>query len=430
MQIKDIFPKRFQDSICPAPFVSIQTNAFGSIGICPKSAGIFLMGTDTSIKEKWNSAELEAMRDKFLGGGKPKECFRCWEEEQAGMKSLRQTYLEQDAQDTSFCLENVNSRAYSQGPEKIVIQIGNYCNFSCRTCHAADSSGFNAEGEFYAKEYNETFNRYRNPTVSKSFAITDNRHFSEFQFEELKEMTHNLRRIEFFGGEPMLNKTHLQFLRDLIQTGNSNKISLMYSTNGSVGPNAEHLELWKEFKFVLISFSIDGSRENFNYIRYPGKWETLLDNVSKFKRANESFSAPKLFINASVTVSLLNIYNLPNIIDDIEGSITTDISLNLVLNPKFYAIQQLPVQIKPIICARLKDSKHSEMFQGVLNQIKENPTRLDYFEKFIIWTIRKDRYRKQDFKQMFPEYYELLRPWFLKFGTKENLTKMIEHGEY
>jgi MoaA/NifB/PqqE/SkfB family radical SAM enzyme len=410
---------------CPAPFLSIQVNALGSIGVCPKSAGSFPFPQSSSLHDKWMSPGVEEIRRKFLANEKPSECFRCWEEEKAEMPSLRKYYLEYKKLPNQY----IESKAYQGGPKTIVIQLSNFCNYSCRTCHAMDSSGFNDEGEFYAEEYYEVNNRYRKSNTLNQKTDSENKHYSESELKSYIEMSDNLESIEFYGGEPILNTTHHSFLIDLINENKAQKINLFYCTNGSIAPTPNLIEIWKKFKSVIISFSIDCHGPGHQYVRYPGTWDQLVENVKNFKGL--SSLGVNIKLDSTITVSLLNIYNLCETVAAITALFDGRIpGLHLVLNPAYYSIKNIPSELKEIITVRLNVSPFREKFQGIIKFMNESETDLHEFEKFIIWTKRKDLYRKQDFTEVFPDYYELISYYFDKFSRLENLYKTISDGKY
>jgi hypothetical protein len=420
-----------ENNFCPAPFASLQVNAFGNFGVCAKSAGSFYHKQSATLQDKWLSKEMKDIRSNFLANKKSKECFRCWEEEKVQVLSLRKQYLENFnlEENLSEGMRYVNSKEYEKGPRVLVIQSSNYCNFSCRTCHAVDSSGFNREGEYYANEYNEKNNRYRATGYSQENIEIDNKHFSENEFKQYIEMCGNLRRIDFYGGEPILNNSHHVLLQDLVNNQKSQEIELVYCTNGSTVPSLNLLTLWKNFKKIIITFSIDSSGDGYHYIRYPGTWSKLKDNIEVYKQLSEKGINIKLISN--VTVSLLNIYYLKEIVCSISNLFNGDLpSLNLALNPSYYSIKNLPNEFKKIILDRLSAGPFNAYFKGVTSYISSENSEPDEFEKFIIWTKRKDLYRNQDFRKYFPEYYELIANYFDRYSSSENLKKIIADGKY
>ena len=84
-QIPTIAPKNF----CISPFQSIRQNAFGRNSPCAFGAGEWHHGHLTP-EERWQSDELNILRQQFINNEKPEACKRCWDEEAAGKQSLRQ----------------------------------------------------------------------------------------------------------------------------------------------------------------------------------------------------------------------------------------------------------------------------------------------------------------------------------------------------
>ena len=42
----------------------------------------------------WDSIDLHALRQQFIQGKRPKGCYKCWNDEDSGKKSLRQSINE------------------------------------------------------------------------------------------------------------------------------------------------------------------------------------------------------------------------------------------------------------------------------------------------------------------------------------------------
>ena len=47
------------------------------------------------------------------------------------------------------------------------------------------------------------------------------------------------------------------------------------------------LNIFSKFKHVSILYSADGIEDTFEYVRYPGVWETYKENIIKRKRIPE-----------------------------------------------------------------------------------------------------------------------------------------------
>jgi len=75
-------------------------------------------------------------------------------------------------------------------------------------------------------------------------------------------------------------------------------VSIAYTTNGSIFPKDDVLELWSKCKEVTIGVSTDGIDDRFHYIRWPLKFDKWASVVSRFK--NETSSNVKFHINYCV----------------------------------------------------------------------------------------------------------------------------------
>lgn len=412
------------ENFCPAPFSSLQLNAFGGVGICPKSAGFLQFGPEVSIKDRWLSKELQEIRGNALRGQRSEACFRCWVTEDSGGSSLRQCLIEARRGAGLPIAPSPGNDQFQQGPETIVIQVGNFCNYACRTCHAADSNGFNSEGSFYAEEYGELNSRYRLGGIGGG--ILANRHLSEADMNECLQISGNLKQVQFFGGEPMLNQSHHYLLRGLIDRGLAKEIELFYCTNGSMGPTPERTELWSHFKSVGISYSFDGNRANYSYIRHHGNWDRVRRNAEAFRELN----ACRMTFMVSTTVGLLNVFDVSDIYQSMKNEICERVETQIVINPSYYSIVNLPEAYKPIIEERIRAGAYAAELGNIVSYMNSQRSSWDEFEKFVIWTKRKDLYRQQCFAETFPGYYQLIQPDFDRFAHTENLYKIIADGTY
>ena len=106
--------------------------------------------------------------------------------------------------------------------------------------------------------------------------------------------------INFFGGEPLRTDTHLKVLSLIKDPAN---VELVYVTNGSIFPSQEILDIWRKFKVVQISISIDGIDEHFNYLRWPLQWDQVTENLIEYAKLEQS----KFKINTSFIITPFNI---------------------------------------------------------------------------------------------------------------------------
>ena len=134
-----------------APFIQCTTHPSGSFSPCPYLGGTVWKLSDKTILGRWQSAELDALRQNFVEDKQSPICNRCWHEEANGKKSLRlrlfdpvnhtseHSFIDPNTLETNI-LKKINDLSYLKGPEVLTIKNGNICNAKCRVCHPNDSN--------------------------------------------------------------------------------------------------------------------------------------------------------------------------------------------------------------------------------------------------------------------------------------------------
>jgi MoaA/NifB/PqqE/SkfB family radical SAM enzyme len=122
------------------------------------------------------------------------------------------------------------------------------------------------------------------------------------------------------GGEPLLNKETFELL-DILDPS----VYVSMHHNGTILPTASFYNQCSKFKEFKIVFSIDDTNERFEYIRYPGKWNTVEQNILKIVNdAPENVS-----FDFNITVSELNSQSHTSVIEWIAAnSISATYSIN------------------------------------------------------------------------------------------------------
>lgn len=286
------------------------------------------------------------------------------------------------------------------------LNLGNTCNISCRTCNPGTSSG-------WLKEAYETSNQ----SISyKEFAIKFNKFHQSYDeessfWDDLKSKLPNIKQFDFYGGEPFMSKKMWEILKIAQETDVSKEIELHYNTNGTHFP-LKSLQVWKDFKEVNVSFSIDGIGEQFEYMRYPAKWDEVDSNMEKFLDIGKEFG--NIFFSWCITISVSNIYNVPETLDYYYKKYANQnvgMYLNLVHGPTHHNIGILPLNIKNVIEQRLLQvpSEYEQAWDhipGVINFMKNTASSVLDFNRFLSVTTVIDKYRNQNFFETFNEYGE------------------------
>jgi hypothetical protein len=270
-----------------------------------------------------NDANVSQIRAEMLDQKKPEACAACWKLEDQGIKSDRQ-YKNQSFdlfanKDIKIVEEECKNGIYSN--QIIKIYTSNLCNSTCVTCGPIASSSWSSIKKMNTKHI----------TISN---------------DQLNPLKYNkIKMLSFVGGEPLYDKKTFEILNCVINAGNTNCfISIV--TNGSVVLSNSQLNILKKFKNLNLCISIDGIESRFEYIRYPLKWQTLLDNLELFKSIAAS-------ISISYTISNLNLMYYNETSSWFKEQ-NLNYNHNIVTHPSYFSINSLPEHVKETMPAEVK----------------------------------------------------------------------------
>jgi len=373
------------------------------------------MGRDHSIgretiQENFNQPDFLELREALQNGVRHEFCKLCWEEEDAGRKSKR---LRDN--DKYLGMLKAGEKPFD-GLAKIELNLGNQCNLKCRTCGPHSSSTWLKER--FDRQETENY-----PEGGFKDYVKTMRKFSKYYepdsmfWQDFWDNLHTIRQMDFYGGEPFMSEEMWSTLRKAADLGYAKDIELHYATNCTQWPE-DKIEVFKEFKHLNLNFSIDGvyngKSDGFNYTRFPGNWkdaEVTLRKAEKFAETHHD-----CHLSWIITLSTINIYSLPDIIEEYEKkySKSFNIYLNLVHSPEYYNINIIPEAIKQEVVERL-ESIPKEYFvwtnylPGVIQFIKNGKENLDLWKRAMQEIKFSDNYRNQKFKKVYPEYYDLIK---------------------
>jgi sulfatase maturation enzyme AslB (radical SAM superfamily) len=270
-------------------------------------------------------------------------------------------------------------------PVTIDIHLDNDCNAACVTCDQNNSN-------LWAKENCKSQNVvYIKPQNNIDLAI--NKIVKTVNLDQVSY-------IKFFGGEPLFTDTHLKFLEHVPFPEN---ITIHYTTNGSIYPNAQTLEVWKKFKLIIFAVSIDGIDEQFNYIRWPLPWNKVSNNLTRL-RDNGSHN---LMFRAEFTVNFLNAYYF----DLVENWVKDNFSTNrfgdvteLNIHRCFGGIWDLEVMPDSIKNAVLSKYPTDHQIHIMVKNISTRSSIIPWSNFVSKW----DSLRTNDWRTAFPELVQYM----------------------
>lgn len=268
---------------CSLPFRSLMTFNTGEAKPCCDALS---MGSQSrqSLSDIWNGDSWKDLRRSMIQDQQPAACQVCWNKEQKGFLSGRETLFDRE----SLLRHCSKDGTMKTGPRAISLRLGNKCNLACIMCSPLNSSLWSLEEDLYKK--------HMGSQELSSVAELD------IQDEEFLNILKDIESITFIGGEPLLFKQHEQILKNLIASGKAPNIELHYFTNTTVLPQW-CLDMWRQFRRIKLRSSVDGVDSIYNYIRYPADWTTIEKNVSKLSQArltNLDYSFCYVLMNLNV----------------------------------------------------------------------------------------------------------------------------------
>jgi MoaA/NifB/PqqE/SkfB family radical SAM enzyme len=400
------------DNFCLYPFTHFQLDPDGRARPCCKyKVGDADWQADVpklpnvNIEQLWNQEEFKNLRADFLNNKKPSGCKACWNEEAAGIPSMRLT-REKGGKEHPYA--TFFNHIPKVSPKTLDLKLSNLCNLKCRICTPFLSSQWIKEVKDLEIRDMGDINSFTGNSKEKFSANPDNEKI-------LKQWAPTIDFLEFYGGEPLMQQEHDKILDIMSLYGNPANTSLYYNTNSSIC-NENFFKLWKKFKQVVINFSVDDIEKRFEYERKNAKWQESLENIEKYRELSNQYGV-NMEIRIYTTVGILNVFYLKEFFEEIK-KLGVKIVLNMVHYPHYYAITILPDEIKNIIKSKLEsidveDMLHptSPSIQNIINFMFGNNTNLDLLKVFFDKTYKHDKYRGDDFQKTFIELYNLLKKY-------------------
>jgi len=355
---------------------------------------------EQTMKEVWNSKGLREMRNNMLTGKPSKECGRCYEQEKAGLVSMRHSISQNFGQHVALSdttnpdgsLDWFELRHYD-------IRFSNVCNFRCRSCGSIHSSNwYNEEVKLYGpKDY---------PRIMFA-GKTD-----EDMWEQMQEHIPHLEQIYFAGGEPLIMEEHYRILNELIKREMFH-VRLIYNTNFSklAYKDQDVLELWKLFDSVSVGASLDGMDAHAEYIRKGTEWTDIVKNRQRMLEV-----CPKVDFYISATVSVYNALHVaPFHRRWVELGLIRpqDIYINILQSPEWFRIDVLPPELKDQVREQVTEHlkwlepidtiiRATAGFKGMLS-FMDAEDKQNLLPAFFQRTRELDKLRNEDLYTVIPE---------------------------
>ena len=351
---------------------------------------------DTGYKNIWKE-----IRKRSLDGKKISGCWRCYQDEQAGIKSMRQSAI--DSNDEISYNYKDNPQYSETELEFLEIQTGRFCNLKCRSCGPKLSTTWDEDLDksnqlvknFFGSNSHEYINIKQLPKTNESL--------SAIEYETVK----NLKNVKATGGEPFLNDQFQSFLANLVKWNIAKNIHLEVFTNCSFFPKDQYRKLIPEFKSVRIDLSLDAIEQRAEFLRKGSQWNKVTDSATKWIKVSQQHANVSVVIGHTLTI--YNVLYLKEFIDWIANHFPKDVitsdflDLHLAQTPQYLSLSNLSSNNQ----SKIKDivQQHKEK---LLLQYKDNNIVLSIIEKSYNKILKGLSYTSKDLSTEFFEKANLI----------------------
>ena len=297
-----------------------------------------------TLKEIWNDSQMRKLRVNMLTETPSETCSKCYEQEDAGFFSGRQSANKHHGHHIQKVHDTKPDGTYDEFAMSYWdIRFSNLCNLKCRSCgHIFSSQWYQDQAKLAGgdwKEHNTALNiAGRSPTD---------------MWEQLIPHLDYVEQIYFAGGEPLLMDEHYQILDELDRRGRYD-VRLIYNTNFTHTElkNKSVFEYWKKFHSVAVGASLDAMGPRGEYIRKGTDWAVVEANRRKMLEV-----CPRVDFYISPTLSIMNALHLPDFHRDWaeKGLLNPqDLNVNILQDPVYYRIDIAPKEYKQKIKNKLE----------------------------------------------------------------------------
>lgn len=226
---------------------------------------------------------IKRKRQNFIDNDWPDQCDNCWKVEKRNGTSKRQQELiwHQSHDSDQNCDDELTVLEWN---------CDNLCNLACISC-----------GPIFSSRWSTEIKKYSWTDEHQYQSRHDNSFYNHLDLSKLK-------RVYFNGGEPLMSKDHLQILEKLKNLKILGECEISYNTNGTIIPDQIMIDLWQQARLIRVFVSIDAIEQEFEFIRWPARWQQTLDFIQKLKSL--SFN---VIIDITCTLGIHNVFSLGKI---------------------------------------------------------------------------------------------------------------------
>jgi len=392
-------------TFCMYPWIHMHVWPTGQAYPCchAEMTPVYGNAREQTMKEIWNSEKFKQLRQDMLSNTPNKTCNKCYEQEDSGFFSGRQSSNKHHGHHITRVNATEADGTYNDFEMTYWdIRFSNLCNLKCRSCgHIFSSQWYQDQAKLAGPEWklNNSVLNYAGRTE------TD-------MWEQLEPHLDYVEQIYFAGGEPLLMEEHYHILDELVKRGRFD-VRLIYNTNFThtdLKGNSV-FEYWNKFDSVAVGASLDASGARGEYIRKGTDWTRVEQN-----RRDMLKICPQVDFYISPTLSIMNALHLPDFHRDwVEKGLlrAQDLNVNILQDPAHYRIDIAPPEYKAAIAEKyqshiewLRTQDHLQRatvgFESAITYMTATDN-THLIPKFWEKTLQLDEIRKENILDIIPE---------------------------
>jgi organic radical activating enzyme len=400
---------------CPLPFNHLYVHPTNMASVCcafrkgeEKKGGLPNIKDYKNLGDHLNHPFVKDIQQKMLKGEKVPGCATCYYAEEHGYESMREKEIYTWHKETfrDFTPPDLDNPKL----DFLEMTFGNYCNLACRTCHSDLSHNWIDD----EKELKKRGLMDKNEGHTKRINIEKEWHPDDFK---------DLQYIKITGGEPMLHPDFPKFMAQLEQKN----IYCFIFTNASWVPKKRIFDMMKNFKYLQVFLSVDGTGTVQEYMRHNAKWDITEKSVRKWMEW--STTVDNVQISWAPTWSLMNAnYYIETcnwwlglteeLLRGTSGESWNLVKTNFIFGPPIYQMSLLSnkEELKQKATDYIEELKNSDVI-GIDHIIEMTEAYIKFFDKdagnedhklkkYYKMTEALDDIRGQSLKKMIPLTYE------------------------
>lgn len=356
-----------------------------------------------------------------------KKCRTCHRLERIGGISERMRYLiDLPIEKIQNFIDNPSLLKLEKYTPVVSIKVTTTCNLACRSCNGAESS-----------LYNKLFGNN-----NSNYDIWKNSEDEEFFKDYLLEKSKNSEEIilHVLGGEVFLDDYIQKILKWCEEYSIINKISLHITTNNQIPMENRLVNISKNLKSVYLSLSIDSVYENYSYVRWPGKFSKIEENLSYLEDLKIDKLKDKLTYSITPVFSLNNIFYLKDYLDYwLDYSKKNNLENLRIYNfhlhhPQYLKIENLSSTYRKNLLHIIEECSEHEIFnflsdtiqfkewiKVIVNNLKNETGNEESFLTYLRNTRMYDQKTNQDSFKLNSRLFNLLTEEHKSYYFKSNI---------